>query len=226
MDAVPANALLKTLEEPANYNTFILISDRAHSLLDTIRSRCQTVRFSSLDPQIVAQMLESEGLGARDAHILASACGGSTTTARALNELGFVLQAEEWLDRYLSPLSQVVFTPGDVVDEVAQLSTNHRRSPDPGNGDIALLFRTLRLGLRDAILVGQGLAPERLTWPERYESALALYRALDAGPLIKLMERIADASQLFDRPLNTTLILEDLLLRVLVARRRASRQVA
>ena len=48
MGDVPANALLKTLEEPAPYNVFILISERANQLLDTIRSRCQRIRFSPL----------------------------------------------------------------------------------------------------------------------------------------------------------------------------------
>src|SRR3954452_18626551 len=41
-----ANALLKTLEEPAATTYIILITSRPNSLLPTIRSRCQTVRFA------------------------------------------------------------------------------------------------------------------------------------------------------------------------------------
>ena len=41
MNHVTANALLKTLEEPAGYVRFVLASEAAHQLLPTIRSRCQ-----------------------------------------------------------------------------------------------------------------------------------------------------------------------------------------
>jgi DNA polymerase-3 subunit delta' len=42
MNTVTANALLKTLEEPAGDTRFALASESAHQLLPTIRSRCQT----------------------------------------------------------------------------------------------------------------------------------------------------------------------------------------
>lgn len=41
MNTVTANALLKTLEEPAGDTRFVLASESAHQLLPTIRSRCQ-----------------------------------------------------------------------------------------------------------------------------------------------------------------------------------------
>ncbi len=41
MNTVTANALLKTLEEPAGDTRFVLASEAAHQLLPTIRSRCQ-----------------------------------------------------------------------------------------------------------------------------------------------------------------------------------------
>jgi len=42
------NALLKTLEEPAAYVHLILITSEPAALLETVRSRCQTVRFAPL----------------------------------------------------------------------------------------------------------------------------------------------------------------------------------
>ena len=226
MDAVPANALLKTLEEPASYNVFILLTDRAHALLDTILSRCQNVRFASLDAQVITQMLESEDVSAKEARILGAASSGSITAARQLHEIGFLELAEEWLERYLDPLATRTPTADVVVDEVAQLSTAHRRSPDAQYGEIALLFRCLKLGLRDAVLVGQGMGADTLTWPDRMKNSEALYDGLGSEAILSLMERLAKAHELFERPLNTTLILEDLLLRVLSARKRASRKAA
>ncbi len=46
-----ANKLLKLLEEPPPHVLFILVSSRPEALLPTIRSRCQSVRFSRVTAQ-------------------------------------------------------------------------------------------------------------------------------------------------------------------------------
>ena len=43
------NALLKTLEEPPPGSMIILVTAQPGLLLDTVRSRCPTVRFGPLD---------------------------------------------------------------------------------------------------------------------------------------------------------------------------------
>ncbi|MBA3242057.1 MAG: AAA family ATPase [Acidobacteria bacterium] len=48
MNEPASNALLKTLEEASETTRIILVTSRAASLLPTIRSRCQTVRFAPL----------------------------------------------------------------------------------------------------------------------------------------------------------------------------------
>jgi DNA polymerase-3 subunit delta' len=53
-----ANALLKTLEEPGD-GLLILLSAAPDRLLSTIRSRCQTVPFSSLSPQDLTHVLSN-----------------------------------------------------------------------------------------------------------------------------------------------------------------------
>jgi DNA polymerase-3 subunit delta' len=58
MAAAPANAFLKTLEEPPKYVRFLLITSRPNALLQTIRSRCQTIKFSSLPENDIANFLE------------------------------------------------------------------------------------------------------------------------------------------------------------------------
>ncbi len=42
MNAITANALLKTLEEPPGNTRFVLASDAPHALLPTVRSRCRS----------------------------------------------------------------------------------------------------------------------------------------------------------------------------------------
>lgn len=54
MNAITANTLLKTLEEPPGAVKFILATEAAHQLLPTIRSRCQghTMHWPAFEPAL------------------------------------------------------------------------------------------------------------------------------------------------------------------------------
>lgn len=52
------NAILKTLEEPPDRTVIILVTSNEDRLLPTIRSRCQRVRFSPLNPLEMNQWVE------------------------------------------------------------------------------------------------------------------------------------------------------------------------
>lgn len=58
MNRSAANALLKNLEEPPARTIFILIAHAPGSLLPTIRSRCQVIRFNPLTPGEVLAVLK------------------------------------------------------------------------------------------------------------------------------------------------------------------------
>jgi|GEM_PF-1807477 len=54
-----ANCFLKTLEEPTANKIFILITSSPDSILPTIRSRCQLVRFEAVEERIVKKHLNA-----------------------------------------------------------------------------------------------------------------------------------------------------------------------
>ncbi|MDO4741388.1 MAG: DNA polymerase III subunit delta' [Eubacteriales bacterium] len=91
------NALLKTLEEPPENTVFLLCVTSANSLLPTILSRCQVVRFSPIDEDLLAQELVRRGAQEEDARWIARYCEGS---------LGRALQCLQ--DRRLLDLSKAV----------------------------------------------------------------------------------------------------------------------
>jgi DNA polymerase-3 subunit delta' len=76
MNAFTANALLKTLEEPAGDMRFVLASEAAHQLLPTIRSRCLTHTMVWPPVQAAQDWLLSQGLEAEHAEMALRACGG------------------------------------------------------------------------------------------------------------------------------------------------------
>lgn len=51
------NRFLKTLEEPSKYAVIILLTENANSLLPTIKSRCQILKFSPISLNMIEQYL-------------------------------------------------------------------------------------------------------------------------------------------------------------------------
>ena len=77
-----ANALLKTLEEPAPDSLIVLITDAPVRLPATLRSRCQNVRFSTPDRRLAqAWLQEMAAVGQGVAAVALSEAGGSPLAA-------------------------------------------------------------------------------------------------------------------------------------------------
>ncbi|WP_041453373.1 DNA polymerase III subunit delta' [Anaeromyxobacter dehalogenans] len=83
MNPQAQNALLKTLEEPPEDTTLVLVASSPDALLPTIRSRCLRVSFRPLPADAVAARLQEEGVPAEEARVAAALSGGSLGRARA-----------------------------------------------------------------------------------------------------------------------------------------------
>ena len=78
MEPSAQNALLKTLEEPPNASTFVLVTCRPDMLLPTVRSRCQRLRFGRLSPgDVAAVLMAHHGFAEHEAHAAALLADGS-----------------------------------------------------------------------------------------------------------------------------------------------------
>ena len=90
-----ANALLKTLEEPPARSLLILTAPSLESLLPTIVSRCQLLKFHRLSTQTVAKtLMDGDGIDADRTWSIAHACGGNLRRAREMA----AAEAEDVLD--------------------------------------------------------------------------------------------------------------------------------
>lgn len=82
MNASAANALLKSLEEPAGNTVLVLVSDNPGKLPVTIRSRCQAISINQPDTALVLEWLEeSTGKAQQQARYALQAAGGSPLRA-------------------------------------------------------------------------------------------------------------------------------------------------
>jgi len=93
MNTAAANALLKTLEEPASQTMLILVADAPWRMPATIRSRCQRMDFQL--PQREESLAWLQQLGVRDAETALAAAGGNPGLARIWAEEGALAQRQE-----------------------------------------------------------------------------------------------------------------------------------
>lgn len=76
MNQEAQSCFLKTLEEPKGKTIIILISSRPEALLNTIISRCQTVKFFLVSPEAIKNYLEKMGAGSVKAEALSEISEG------------------------------------------------------------------------------------------------------------------------------------------------------
>jgi DNA polymerase-3 subunit delta' len=82
MNDAASNALLKTLEEPPSTSHIILIASRGDTLLPTILSRCQVIRFAPVEPAEIETLLRgTEQFSPEDAALASRVSGGSVGRA-------------------------------------------------------------------------------------------------------------------------------------------------
>ena len=86
MNEEAANALLKTLEEPAPTTNLILLTARPNSLLQTIKSRCQILRFAPVaSKEIEDHLVKTKKFSPNDVQLAARIARGSIGKALDLN---------------------------------------------------------------------------------------------------------------------------------------------
>ena len=84
MNPAAQNALLKTLEEPQPHTVFVLISDRAEELLETVHSRCRVVRLEPVPEERIVSLLQQEGATQELALLAGRVAEGDLDKARTL----------------------------------------------------------------------------------------------------------------------------------------------
>ncbi|MDT8997692.1 DNA polymerase III subunit delta' [Paucibacter sp. APW11] len=100
LNTVAANALLKTLEEPAGKLRFVLASSAPEALLPTIRSRCQPVPLALPAQDLALAWLRERGLAAPE--VLLAAAGGRPQEALQWSEEGIAAQSWTELPRRIA----------------------------------------------------------------------------------------------------------------------------
>lgn len=81
MNEESANSILKVLEEPPLFTHILLVSDNPASLLQTVKSRCQTLNFSPVAKEEIERALRGAGCEEDKARIIALLVRGNLERA-------------------------------------------------------------------------------------------------------------------------------------------------
>lgn len=203
MNLAAQNAMLKTLEEPYGRTLIILLTDQPDALLPTIRSRCQLVRFSPLDPATVRQQLEKRGHPPAVAAKAAALADGSLGLALKWLEDGVIESAgalTQRLERLLagqrvSDLPEWFKSAAEAYSR-KQLERDDLASQDQARRQGMALYLQFAANALRQILRDQAGNPDMLD---------RLCAAIDA---------IAEAQMLVDANINVALIFQQLAMKL------------
>ncbi len=202
-----SNALLKTLEEPSSRMRMILVTDQPHRLLDTILSRCQTIRFGTLPQSVVIERIRE--IAATDPE-LAEITSDFITVAAGYSEGS--------LGRALNILrSDMLQDRREFLTELLTVDRQHPRallalaeSWAKSGPTMSERLDVLKLFFRDIMLFKTSGAHrvvniDLLDLIEKQAQA----RPMDA--ILQIIDDVFRAQDLLTRNVNAQLILEDLL---------------
>ena len=169
MQPVAQNALLKILEEPPAYCSFLLLTDASEKLLNTIRSRAVELSLFPLSQNELISHLKSEFPSADD-HTLASAANVSGGYLGSAMEL---LRNPAELSDPILPELCTAFASGEELALLEVLIPLEKRSRPEVQRVVELFYAALVqamhlqadpgvISTREAVLLAEGCSPQRL----------------------------------------------------------------
>ena len=225
-----APMLLKTIEEPPASTVFVVLADTLIPELVTIASRCVRFDVPPLPADVVASLLEAEGVDPAQASSVAVASLGDLDRARVLLADPALAQRRDAWWRVPERLDGSGAAVVAVVDElrariedaaeplktvqateVAELEAWVKDNGERGSGRRELVARHRRQARRHrAEELRFGLA----TLAGRYRAALGDGSGRDAGAVVGAVRAIDEAAEALARNPNESLLLQALLLRL------------
>ena len=115
LNLAAANKLLKLVEEPPEKTLIIFISNHDDQVLETLRSRCQGVRFSLLPKKAISRALISYGAARDVVESLSSQANGQLSRALHLMRVDGA-PFEDWFVSWLRTAFKAKRNKGSVVE--------------------------------------------------------------------------------------------------------------
>jgi len=199
--ASAANALLKTLEEPAAPVVLLLTASAPEALLPTIVSRCEGIPLRPVATPELEGILQARGMSAEEARLMAALAGGRPGWALRLSAEPSTLQ------RRVSALDDLAGLLGET--RAGRFAYAERLSKDRRKTTEAL---EVWLSLwRDVLLVAHAVATPSGN-PDRESQIARLAAEVDPGASLLALQATQRTLEAIGKNANVQLALETLML--------------
>jgi DNA polymerase-3 subunit delta' len=202
------NALLKTLEEPPQGSLILLIAVSGGALLPTVRSRCLSLSFGPLPPDLIAHYLVThKGKTPEEARCLAALAMGSLTAAIVIEQNELLEKTHVWTEIICS------LSTGDYR---AAMSAAEALS---ANRDEALKFLEWAASwYRDLLAYAVTRTSDDIVNIDRIAEIQTLSSQVPLEQLLSCVSQTAEAARRIQRNVNRRMAIEDLLFRTVERR--------
>jgi DNA polymerase III subunit delta' len=210
MNAQAQNALLKTLEEPPDDTTLVLVASNPDALLPTIRSRCARVPFAPLADAFIAERLAADGVPPGEIPLVCALAGGSLSRAGELARRRRQEQARQ---------AKGGEAPPDPVRDAADLEPDDASTwiayAAAHGGDRESARETcqlLEVWLRDVLAVQAAGEAAPLALPDRAAATRAAAAALPPSRAVERIDLARSAAAALKQNAGPALALERMLI--------------
>ncbi|WP_025917581.1 DNA polymerase III subunit delta' [Herminiimonas sp. CN] len=192
LNEMAANALLKTLEEPAPDTVFLLVTSNLERLLPTILSRCRKFALSMPSTEQALAWLQQQGVS--DAAVWLAEEGGAPLAACAEAQAGNRDEIDTLLALLAKPSADALLK---VADRLQKVSATR-------------LVTWLQRWLFDLLSVK--LAGKVRYYPAQHDALAALAKRIEPDALLRLQKAAGQRRAIAEHPLSAKLFIEDMLL--------------
>jgi len=217
MSQAAQNALLKTLEEPPEGVTIVLIARRAEQLLPTTRSRCSLIRFAPLPREFVRRRLREEGIEPAEADFWASFTAGSLGRALRMAWKGMYAVKQEILRQLAAEPTEEKASLGEhlaaaadrlaaeaVTDAMQEEGTALSKTLAARQAAAAML-ELIAGAFGDALTLASG-ADRPLVHADQRQAVAALAERFAPRQLAEIIEQLSDYERLLWRNVSAKLL--------------------
>jgi len=208
MSMEAANALLKTLEEPAGKTIIILLVEDTARIPETIVSRCQVIKFRIIPEKLIYDELRQRGADRDEAELLSRLAVGSPGIALKYYE------DKELLDEYKENVRAFIRAAQDPEWKRFNFIDEHiktRAEREEVSRDVKKLLSIWRGVMRDAFLLKLGMNDLVVNyWAE--DEIRALGSRYDLIKLNGLLLGLKNTERYIEQNANIKLAVENFLL--------------
>ena len=196
------NALLKTLEEPPSYAVIILLATAEDHLLETVRSRCVTMRMEPVDEEKVREYLQEECM-APDYRARPAARFAQGNVGKAGELVSSDLFAD-CCDGVLQIFERAEHTGYDEIVRRAQEIAGDAKTCD-------LYLELIQILLRDVLAVKAFAGESELFYEDKREQIEALAGSLNYPAIAQIQKQIYISKERMEQNVAVDMVVEGLL---------------